>query len=338
MHSKQVLVLLTGGTIAMVSGEEEILLPASQANQFLAQIRGLDELASVDLRVLCNLDSSDIQPEHWQMMAETISAEHYQYDGFVIVHGTDTMVMSASALSYALQSLGKPIILTGAQLPVQGQRLSDGLMNLAHAVEAATLDIAEVCIMFGTQLLRGNRTYKQSTFYFNAFHTIDRLPIAEVGTHVEFVSPRQPRRATVPQLNAHFDSSVHWQILTPGLDPQRLSQIVNSGISALFLQGYGSGNVPVVHRSLIPCIEQAVQSSIPVVISSICRDARIESAYEGGRAVIQAGAIPAHQMTAEAAFTKLMWAAAQVRDVETVREIMQTNLAYEMGCESLITV
>jgi L-asparaginase len=272
-----------------------------------------------------------MQPHHWTTIAKAIYKEYGNYDGFVVAHGTDTMAYTASALSLTLGNLGKPVVLTGAQVPpdILG---SDALSNLVHACQVATMNFAEVSIVFGTKILRGNRSMKVSESERNAFISPVFAELGSIRLQPELTYGNVRRRHSGQlELHAEFDGDVAVVKCVPGLSPTVITRIINAGIDGLILESFGPGNLPNKENSLLPCIKLARKKKIPVVISTQCLYGTTRMyLYEIGQEVLQLGVIPAGDMTPETAYVKLKWALAQTKDVEKVREILSGDIAGEV--------
>ena len=293
------------------------------------------EMVSFDRPV----DSSDISPDDWCRMVRIISDNYNSYDGFVILHGTDTMAFTASALSFMLQDIGKPVILTGSQLPVEIIR-SDAKENLLTALEiAAAKDsegrpmVPEVCIYFHDQLIRGNRSSKVSASNLAAFASNNYPALATSGTeiayHKEFIRQVDPDRKFV----AHYDMDPSIIILSlfPGLQRKAVEAAMRSdAISGVIFRTFGSGNAPQ-NGWLVGCLADAVRSGKTIVNISQCATGSVEmDRYETGRQLLEAGVISGHDSTVEAALTKLMFLRGQQLPQKEIQRQMNLSLAGEI--------
>ena len=275
------------------------------AQDLLALVPVLGDIAEIDTLIVSQIDSSDMQPEGWIEIARTIHDNLPNYDGVVVVHGTDTMAYTASALAYLLPDLDRPVILTGSQRPLDRVR-SDARENLIDAFQLASLPIPEVGLAFASQLLRGCRSTKIDAWGLDAFASPMCAPLAELGVDIDVadhvLSPRQRE-----PFDGRLEQRVLGVRLFPGLDPMLLKGALDAGVRGLVLKAFGAGNVPTVGRSIIPVIEKASRMDVPVVIVSQCYRAHVDLArYSGGSAAFAAGAIGGGDMTDEAALTKLM--------------------------------
>ncbi len=330
----RILLIHTGGTLMMRSGKaDEPLVIDDYARDLIAEIPVLAKIADIDTRILWQIDSSEMQPERWIELARTVHAALPHYDGVVVVHGTDTMAYTASALAFLLPKLDRPVILTGSQRPLDRIR-SDARQNLIDAFQLATEPIPEVGLAFASQLLRGCRATKVDAWGLDAFASPMCAPLAELGIDVDIGDHVLERRTPDP-----FDDRLEPSVLTvrlfPGLEPNLLRGALDSGVRGLVLQTFGAGNVPTMDRSIVPVIEKATRMDVPVVIVSQCYRAHVDlSRYSGGTAALGAGAIGAGDMTDEAALTKLMVALGRAGErgrVSTAREAFATAPVGEMS-------
>ena len=248
----------------------------------------------------------------------------------MVAHGTDTMAYTASALSFALQNLSKPVVLTGAQKPIY-DLASDAQNNLINAVKVALLDVPEVCIVFGTRILRGNRAQKMSESKLNAFWSPVALPLGCVALEPEIHTDRIIRRPGSLMFKPDFEKEVMFYQIFPGLDARYINIAIDNGCKGVVLNSYGAGNVPNGEFSLLPTIKKAAAANIPVVVTTQCVEGSTRLIYEVGQTAVEAGAIPAFDMTSEAATTKLMWALAQTGGLAEIKKIMRTNFAGEIS-------
>lgn len=328
----KILLLFTGGTIAQIKDPIlKALVPAKTTEDLLRLVPELNEHFSIDTVLVENLDSSNIQPAHWVKLAATIYKHYSQYDGFVITHGTDTMSYTASALSFALQNLGKPVVFTGSQLP--GNALgSDARTNLIHAFQVASMDIAEVVIVFGTKVLRGNRSSKQSESALDAFWSPVFSDLGKIRLEIELYNHHKKRdESKQPVLTTHFEENIAVITLTPGIKPLVIDTLIDAGVKGIILQGFGAGNLPIKENSLIASIKNSISHGVPVVITSQCA-AGVANVfiYETGIMAQKTGAISAEDMTLEAAATKLMWILSNKHTMSEIDMLLHKNFVGEI--------
>ncbi|HSQ64322.1 MAG TPA: asparaginase [Polyangiaceae bacterium] len=313
MASKRLRFLLTGGTLLMkpAAGPARASSPSlslEDVPDLLSEVPALGRVASIELRQLFSMDSSDMQPSDWVALGREVHAAvaSSEVDGVVIVHGTDTMAYTASALALMLGPLTKPVVLTGSQRPLVDVR-TDARENLVDAALVATLNVPEVSVAFASRVLRGARATKRDAWGYDAFDSPNCAPLAQLGVQT-VLAPHV--RAPAPVL-APFDDRLEPRVLAvrvfPGLDERLVSSAVRAGVKGLVLEGYGAGNLPQLGRSLIPALEEAREANVPVVVVSQCLRGFVDlSRYSGGAAAAAAGAITGGDMTPEAALAKLM--------------------------------
>lgn len=325
MPRRRVLFLYTGGTLGMRHRDPGPLAPSLVASDLLPYVRGLEDEVDVDAELLCNLDSTDLGPPEWARIAEGIATRLDRWDGFVVVHGTDTMAWTASALSFALSGLPKPVVLTGAQRPIALVR-SDARQNLVSAALCAAMDIPEVSIAFGRCLFRGNRATKVSVQSYDAFESPGFPPLVELGVDVvQRVAPRRP--AGPLEVRPDF-AEVAVIPVVPGAGPRLVRAAVDAGYRGLVVRGFGSGNVP--QADWPAALRAATDAGVFVALHSQCLRGSVDlHAYEGGRAALDAGAAGTGAMTLEAATVKLMWLLARGLRGEPLRDAYASDLAGE---------
>ena len=335
-----VLLIYTGGTIGMIENPETGALEAFNFDQLQENV---PELKRFNYRISSYqfnppIDSSDMEPTLW---AKLVKINHYNYnnfDGFVILHGTDTMAYTASALSFMLENLSKPVILTGSQLPI-GVLRTDGKENLITSIEIAaakhpdgTAIVPEVCIFFENHLLRGNRTTKINAENFNAFRSYNYPTLATAGIHIKYDYDRIRKADPKTPMHPHyvFDTNVVILTIFPGIQENIVKTVLNTpGLRAVVLKTYGSGNAPQ-KPWFIQLLKEATQRGIVIVNISQCSTGMVEMArYETGLHLLDAGVISGYDATVESVLTKLMFLLGHGLSPREVRNEMSRSIAGE---------
>ena len=328
---KNILLIQTGGTIAMdITHGEPRLDPSKWSELMYKEIPELSEIAEIEIEPLFFEDSSDISPDHWSRLIKFISGCYEEYDGFVILHGTDTLAYTASALSFGLQNLNKPVILTGSQVPMSNIR-SDARRNLINAIEMATLSLNEVAICFNDFVYRGNRATKMSIGDFDAFASPNFPPLAEIGLHIDINHHLPKNRKPFLSLPT-FRDEVYLLKIFPGLKVSMLDHIDFSEVSVLVVEAFGSGNFPLTGQgNLLPFFEKCVDNGALLVITSQAAYDSVElEKYESGKKAREIGAISAKDMTTEATLTKIMYLLGNYSSDDEIKELFQENIAGEL--------
>ncbi|GAB6011452.1 asparaginase [Viscerimonas tarda] len=335
-----ILLIYTGGTIGMIENSETGCLETFNFSHLTSHLPELQRLKfSVDTLVFDPvIDSSDVSPVHWQKLVKIIEDNYHTHDGFVILHGTDTMAFTASALSFMLENLKKPVILTGAQLPI-GKLRTDAKENLITAMEiAADKDAAgnpiapEVCIFFQNYLFRGNRTTKANADNFNAFQSYNYPDMAKSGIHIcydrKYILPINDRKE---KFHYYMDPRIVILKLFPGIDRKTVETILGiKGIRGVVLETYGSGNAPQAPW-FIDAIKEAVKRGIIIVNVTQCAMGTVEmQRYGTGRELLKAGVISGLDTTVEAAITKMMFLIGHNYSKEDIVIRMRIPLAGEI--------
>ncbi|MBR1631308.1 MAG: type I asparaginase [Paludibacteraceae bacterium] len=337
-----ILLIVTGGTICMAQDPKSGALRPLDFERFNQSVT--EGLRPLNLRVDSIpfnplIDSSDVQPDLWKRIAEIIRENYRRYDGFVVLHGTDTMSFSASALSFMLEGLDKPVIFTGSQLPMGAMR-SDAKENLLTSIEIAAAQqdghpmVPEVCVFFEDELMRGNRTTKINAEHFDAFHSYNYPALAHAGVHIRYNEHAISRPDGSDTLRVHQQINPNIAILKlfPGITKQTVYSILNiSGLRAVILETFGSGNAPQqfwLHNAL----KQATQRGLIIVNKTQCSGGSVEMGrYATSLNLVDAGVLSGQDITTEALVTKLMLLLGEYSDdVDRVRMLLQQNLRGEM--------
>ena len=335
--------IYTGGTIGMKQDEKSMALVPVDISQIQEEVPELKKFGySIDTYSFDPvIDSSDITPEFWVNLCNLIKKNYEKYDGFVILHGTDTMSYTASALSFMMENLAKPVVLTGSQLPV-GMLRTDGKENIISSIEiAAAVDetghamVPEVCIYFESQLYRGNRTTQYNAENFRAFRSANYPVLADVGIHIKFNRSliQYPKRWDLPlKLRTKLDTNVAILKIFPGITPQAIDAVMGTkGCRAVVLETFGSGNAPTT-KQFVSTIKKWVKKGLIVVNVTQCQAGKVDmGAYATGVALREAGVVSGYDSTTEATLCKLFVLLGRYSSSAMVKKELQECLCGEIS-------
>lgn len=327
-NKKKILLLTTGGTIASVPGDEGL-----EPHRSGIMERELDQLRTfydITVRDVMCLDSSNIRPEEWQRIAREIFTHREGFDGIVVSHGTDTMAYTASAVTFMLPNIDRPVVFTGSQLPLRDM-LSDGPANLRTAFAMAASGYPGVFLAFDRKVMLGCRGVKVRASGFSAFESVNARYAAQVS-NVGLVVDEQGIPATngSPRLCPEISQEVFLLKLTPGLDPAIFDVLTNMGYRGIVVEAFGLGGINVLNRGL-QGIHRAVEHGVSVVVTTQCLyDSSDLRVYQVGNRLLEMGVIQGRDMTSEAAMTKLMWAIGQGMTPPQIADLFSRSLAGEI--------
>ena len=326
----KILLINTGGTLTSRQGELG-LEPRISGKEILELVGGFEQEIDIELNDYCFLDSANILPADWQQIAQLVAERLGRMDGAVVVHGTDTMAYTASMLSFMLQGIPIPLVLTGSQMPL-GVPMSDAEDNLRCAVHMASSGMPGVFVAFDRRIMLGCRTSKVRTVSFNAFESINSPYIGEINAY----GLQLNRDVSIPpkefQLRPECSDRIAVLKLFPGMDPEIFTYLHERGYEGIYIEGFGLGGVPFLLEDFTAEIRRLSEAGMPILVGSQCRyEGSNLSVYETGQRILACGGIPVRDMTQEAVVTKLMWGLGQKKDREWIRDLFSRNLVGEVN-------
>ena len=334
-----ILIIYTGGTIGMVKDSVNGSLKPFDFDHILQQVPELNdfgfELSSIAFAPL--IDSSNMNPEVWIKIAGLIKENYEKYDGFVVLHGTDTMAYSASALSFMLDNLDKPVVFTGSQLPI-GMLRTDGKENLITAIEIAAdykdghAIVPEVCVLFENKLFRGNRTTKHNAEYFNAFYSYNYPDLAKVGINIRYNHPAIRNISDgMFNINTNLDTNIAILKMFPGINKPTVDAILNiEGLRAVVMETYGAGNAPT-DDWFVKSIKNSIDRGVIIYNVTQCPSGSVDMGlYETSIALREMGVVNGYDITTEGAITKLMFLLGQQLDSDKIKFFLNKSIKGEL--------
>ena len=328
---KRILIITTGGTLASANGNEG-LIPTLNSNDIFSSIEGITTYYDVEFLELFSLDSSNIQPEEWQLLARAIYDKYTQFQGVVVIHGTDTMAYTASALSFMLQNIPIPVVLTGSQLSILNP-IADAVENCRCAINMAGSGVPGVFVAFNRKIIRGSRASKVRTISFDAFESINSPYVGVInsnGLDIEKYTIKKPEGTF--RLQDKLSTKVFLLKLIPGTDPNIFDMLLKMGYRGIVLEAFGIGGMHFERRDLAEAIGKVIENGMTVLVGSQCLyEGSNLCIYQTGQRILQQGALQSYDMTIEAAVTKLMWALGQTDKKEEIEAYFKIDLAGEVN-------
>ena len=334
---KSVLIISTGGTIASAPTDRG-LQPSLDGDKIIAYTPDIHKTAKITAKTIFTLDSSNIQPEEWKLLAQMIRDELEHYDGIVVLHGTDTMAYTASMLSFILRNPGKPIVLTGSQKPIIDPE-TDGIQNIKDAVLTAVQPVSGVFITFNGSVILGSRAVKVRTLSHNAFESVNAPLVGTLNNGILLLDSRYlwngRGEGNTFTYDDSLDPSVFLLKLIPGTQPELLDALRNIGYKGLVVESFGLGGVHELRRNIAEKLKELAQSGMAVVVVTQCLYETSDlSIYGVGREMADdRGILSGRDMTSEAAVTKLMWVLGHTSNFSEIRRRMSTNYCGEIAPE-----
>jgi len=332
---KKILIIATGGTIACAD-DGQGLTPQYNVEDLLSFVPRARKLCDIDGKMIMNIDSSNMTPNCWVEIAKAVHESYDAYDGFVITHGTDTMAYTSAALTYMLEGLNKPVIVTGSQYPIS-QEYTDAVHNLNDAIHFAVEDLAGVFVVFDGKLISGPRAMKVKTRSYDAFESVNFPYIAEIKhdkiQYKRFIFERFKPRGKELILHPEVNRSVLIIKLFPGIDP-KIFEYIKDNYKGVIIESFGIGGVPFENVDIASEVGNMIQAGLCVMLTTQCLEEGVNfDVYEVGKKIPKDGVIYANDMNTEASLAKLMCAMGRFETIESVKEMVETQVQYDMHQE-----
>lgn len=329
---KKILIIATGGTIAS-SDEGSGLAPHYNVDDLLSFVRSAKKRCNIDGKMIMNIDSSNMTPNCWVTIAKTVYDTYNDYDGFVITHGTDTMAYTSAALTYMLQGLNKPVVVTGSQYPI-AQEFTDAMQNLNDAIHFACENIAGVFLVFNGMLISGPRAMKIKTRSYDAFESVNFPCIAEIQhdriQYKRFVIDKFRPKDSKLVFHPEVDDSVIIVKLFPGINP-KIFDFILENYRGVIIESFGIGGIPFENVNIASKVCDMIQAGMSVVMTTQCLEEGVDfDVYEVGKKIPKDGLIYINDMNTEAALAKLICALGRFDKVVDIKKMVETDTQYDM--------
>nr|WP_295265013.1 asparaginase [uncultured Blautia sp.] len=330
---KRILIINTGGTLSSVKSSRG-LIPGMSSEDMLDELRIVSKNLELETEDFCSLDSANIGPEEWMNLAKMIALRSYDYHGIVVIHGTDTLAYTSAMLSFMLQNIPIPVVVTGSQLSIANP-VADALENCRCGIHMAASGYPGIFVAFNRKVMLGCRASKVRTMSFDAFESINYPYVGEIsslGLRVFEKNLVEKKGIFKPQTT--YSDKVALLKLYPGISPELLDMYYEKGYRAVYIEGFGLGGMPFLKNDFIGKVGEVIEKGMLVLAGSQCRyEGSNLSVYETGRRALEKGVIQAYDMTTEAAMTKLMWVLGQTGDPREMKEYFSMSIAGEVSIE-----
>jgi L-asparaginase len=327
---RKILIINTGGTLSSVM-KENGLAPGLNTHDMEKELHIVSGDTSLEIEDFCALDSANIFPEDWSLLARRISEVRNSYDGIVVIHGTDTLAYTSSMLSFMLQNINIPVVITGSQLSIKDP-IADAMENCRCAIHMAASGIPGVFVAFNRKVMLGCRASKVRSMSFDAFESINYPYVAKISSLGMSIDEKVvPARNGVFHLADSYSTKVCMIKMFPGIHRSLLESLADQGYKGIYIEAYGIGGMPFLKHDFIGTVEKLIDQGITIVVGTQCPyEGSKMDVYETGRRALEIGVLQAHDMTGEAALTKLMWILGMTENPTEIRDYYSINIAGEM--------